>query len=44
MRSEAACKAYADAWRKTQSKKTKRDEVDTQPVEQHDDDDDDTSS
>ena len=38
MRSEAACKAYADAWRKTQAKRPKKDEVDTQPVEQQDDD------
>lgn len=37
MRSEAACKAYADAWRKTQTKKFKNNEVDTQPVEQQDD-------
>lgn len=37
MRSEAACKAYADAWRKNQAKRIKQDEVDTQPVEQHDD-------
>ena len=38
MRSEAACKAYADAWRKNQAKRIKHDEVDTQPVEQQDDD------